>query len=177
MGAPDPVVAYLGLGSNLGRREAHLGHALRRLGEEAGRLTGVSGVHETDPVGFEDQPAFLNLAARLETSLEPEALLALARSIEAERGRARSFRNAPRTLDVDILLYGDRRIHRPGLTVPHPRMTERAFVLVPLLELAPALVEPGTGTPYRAYLEELETLGPTPGVRRVGPGEELMEVE
>lgn len=163
------TVAYLALGANLGDRVAHLRHALRRLAEEGGRLTGVSRVYETDPVGFEDQPPFLNLVARLETPLEPEALLDFARRIEGERGRERTFRNAPRTLDIDVLLYGDRRIDRPGLTVPHPRMNERAFVLVPLLELEPALREPGTGRAYADWLEE-----PTPGIRPVRDGAELL---
>jgi 2-amino-4-hydroxy-6-hydroxymethyldihydropteridine diphosphokinase len=138
---------YLGLGSNVGDRAAHLAHALARLGEEA-RITGLSSVYETDPVGITDQPRFLNMVARIEADLEPEQLLHLARAIEAERHRVRTVRNAPRTLDVDILLFGDRQIRQEGLTVPHPRMNERPFVLAPLLELAPDLTEPGTGRRY-----------------------------
>lgn len=150
---------YLGLGSNVGDREAHLAHAVARLQGE-GRVTGVSSVYETDPVGYLDQPPFLNLVVRLETAHDPEDLLRRTRDVEAARGRERAFRNAPRTLDIDILLYGDRQLRLEGLTVPHPRMNDRPFVLVPLLELAPGLLEPGTGRPYREVLDSL------PGDRR-----------
>lgn len=139
--------AYLGLGSNVGDREAHLAHALGRLHQED-TLTGVSSVYETDPVGITDQPRFLNMVARVDTGREPTDLLLLVRSIEAERDRVRTFRNAPRTLDIDILLYGERRIRHEELTVPHPRMNERPFVLAPLLELDPDITEPGTGRRY-----------------------------
>lgn len=135
---------YLGLGSNVGEREGHLAHALRRLGE-AFDLTGVSSVWETDPVGYEDQGRFLNLVARVETDAPPLEVLHTVRSIEGERGRERTFRNAPRTLDMDVLLYGDRVVDEEGLTIPHPRMHERPFVLVPLLELDTGLEDPRTG--------------------------------
>jgi 2-amino-4-hydroxy-6-hydroxymethyldihydropteridine diphosphokinase len=138
---------YLALGSNLGDREAHLAHALGRFQEED-TLTGVSSVYETDPVGVTDQPRFLNMIACVETGRTPTDLLLLVRSIEAERDRVRTFRNAPRTLDIDILLYGDRQIRQEELTVPHPRMNERPFVLAPLLELDPDITEPGTGRRY-----------------------------
>jgi 2-amino-4-hydroxy-6-hydroxymethyldihydropteridine diphosphokinase len=160
--------AFLGLGSNVGDRQAHLGHAVSRLAR-ATSVTGVSAVYETEPVGLRDQPRFLNMVVRLETELGPGELLQLARAIEAERGRARTVRNGPRTLDIDLLLYGDQRVRREGLTVPHPRMRDRAFVLVPLLELEPELTEPGTG---RRYAELLETAGSGGVVRRM-PGEEL----
>jgi 2-amino-4-hydroxy-6-hydroxymethyldihydropteridine diphosphokinase len=164
---------YLGLGSNVGDRAAHLAHALARLGQEA-RITGLSSVYETDPVGITDQPRFLNMVARIEADLEPEQLLHLARAIEAERHRVRTVRNAPRTLDVDILLFGDRQIRQEGLAIPHPRMNERPFVLAPLLELAPDLAEPGTG---RRYADIFAARGGISGAGMVltMPGEALLE--
>lgn len=159
---------FLGLGSNVGDREAHLAYALDRL-TAATTVTGLSGVYETDPVGWVDQPAFLNMVVRIRTARSPEALLELTRTIERDRGRTRSFPNAPRTLDVDILLYGGARISTAGLEVPHPRMTTRPFVLVPLLELEPGLREPGTGRGYA------DLLPPEPaGVRRLYGGERLL---
>lgn len=180
-GDPDARVAvYLALGSNLGDRRAHLAHALRRLATETD-LTGLSPVYETAPVGYLDQGPFLNMVARVETDRSPERLLDLVRVIERERGRERTFPNAPRTLDIDILLYGDRIVDRPGLTIPHPRMAERAFVLVPLLALAPAATDPGTGEPLADALDRLRPEaggvegGREPGgVRKVLEGEELM---
>jgi 2-amino-4-hydroxy-6-hydroxymethyldihydropteridine diphosphokinase len=171
---------YLGLGSNLGARRQHLAHALLRL-REIGRVSRMSGVYETDPEGFLDQPLFLNLVVRLGTTLGPRQLLERIRSIEAERSRIRTFRDAPRTLDIDILLFGDQSVEDEGLTVPHPRMTERAFVLVPLLELEPSIIEPGTGRPYADYLADLElerTEGDDgfPRVRRIMDGEDLLSV-
>jgi 2-amino-4-hydroxy-6-hydroxymethyldihydropteridine diphosphokinase len=164
---------FLGLGSNLSPRKAHLAHAIRRLHQEA-TVTGISSVYETDPVGFRDQPPFLNMVVRVETGLEPSALLGLARSIEAERGRVRTVRDGPRTLDIDILLFGDRQVRLDGLSVPHPRMHGRRFVLVPLLEVAPEAHDPVSGRPFR---ELLEGLGAAPGadsVRPVMPGQALM---
>jgi 2-amino-4-hydroxy-6-hydroxymethyldihydropteridine diphosphokinase len=164
---------YLGLGSNVGDRAAHLAHALARLGQEA-RITGLSSVYETDPVGITDQPRFLNMVARIEVDLEPEELLRLARSIEAERHRVRTVRDAPRTLDMDILLFGDRQIRQEGLTIPHPRMNERPFVLAPLLELAPDLTEPGTA---RSYADIFAAGGGVSGAGMVltMPGDALLE--
>ena len=139
------VTVYLGLGSNLGDREGHLGRGLEALGARGVRVTAVSGLYETEPVGGPAQGPYLNLAAGAETALSPEALLEAALEAEAEAGRVRTVRNAPRTLDVDILFYGD-LVRRTGhLTVPHPRLHERRFVLVPLAELAPALRHPGLG--------------------------------
>jgi len=126
------VTVYLGLGSNLGDREGHLGRGLEALGARGVRVTAVSGLYETEPVGGPAQGPYLNLAAGAETALSPEALLEAALEAEAEAGRVRTVRNAPRTLDVDILFYGD-LVRRTGhLTVPHPRLHERRFVLVPL---------------------------------------------
>ncbi len=163
---------YLGLGSNMGDRERHLAYALHQL-RRAGELTGVSAVYQTEPVGYLDQPTFLNLVARLETDLDPEALLALARETEAERRRERSFRNAPRTLDIDVLLYGDRTVDLEGLTVPHPRMNDRAFVLVPLLELDPLRREPGSG---RSYADILAAAGGAQELEPYMPGPRLLEL-
>jgi 2-amino-4-hydroxy-6-hydroxymethyldihydropteridine diphosphokinase len=136
------AVAYLGLGSNLGDREANLRGALERL-EELGPLR-VSSFRDTDPVGIPDQPSFLNAAAELETELSPRDLLARLLEIEAELGRDRSLerRWGPRTIDLDLLLYDDEELDEPGLTVPHPRLAERRFVLEPLHELAPELLLP-----------------------------------
>ena len=161
--------AFLAIGTNLGDRAAHLASALHSL-QRLGSLTGISSVYETDPVGFEDQPAFLNMVVSLDTMLDPAELLEGIHRIEEGRGRERTFRNAPRTLDIDILLVGEQRIQQPGLRVPHPRMKGRAFVLVPLLELDPDRVDPETGTPYRDYLKT-----PATGVRRVMSGAELLE--
>lgn len=163
---------YLGLGSNLGDRRAHLGHGLRRLDEMFG-LTGVSSVWETDPVGYRDQPRFLNLVARVETRAGPAAVLKTVRAIEQERGRERTEKNGPRTLDIDVLLYGGRVVHEEGLDIPHPRMHERAFVLVPLLELDPAVEDPRSGERFAG----LEAAAPSSrsGMERVMAGEELLD--
>jgi 2-amino-4-hydroxy-6-hydroxymethyldihydropteridine diphosphokinase len=128
----------VGLGSNLGDREATLREALARLGEEEGvSVLAVSSFRETEPVGKVDQPNFVNAAAALETSLEARELLD--RLLEVERGlgrdRGAEERWGPRTIDLDLLLFGEETIAEPGLTVPHPRLAERAFVLEPLLEL------------------------------------------
>jgi 2-amino-4-hydroxy-6-hydroxymethyldihydropteridine diphosphokinase len=135
--------AFVGLGSNLDDREAALRGALELLGED---VVAVSSFRETDPVGYLDQPPFLNAAAALETGLAPRALLERLLEVERELGRTRDGpRFGPRTLDLDLLLYEDRVIDEPGLVVPHPRMAERRFVLEPLAELDPDLVVPGQG--------------------------------
>ena len=125
----------------------------------------VSSVYETDPVGYADQPRFWNMAARVRTSLSAEALLAELIRIEQEMGRERTFRNAPRIIDLDILLYGDVVRDVGGLTIPHPRMHERAFVLMPLVELDAELIDPRTGEGYadilaRGEFERAELIGP-----------------
>ena len=125
------ATAYIGLGANLGDRAATLREAARRLGA-LGRITAVSSLYETEPVGFRDQPPFLNAVIALETGLTPAALFQGLLTIERELGRIRTFRNAPRTLDIDILFYDGQVIETPPLVVPHPRLHERAFVLVPL---------------------------------------------
>lgn len=141
-------IVYVGLGSNLGDRRALLEEAARRLG--ARRL---STIRETEPVGFVDQPPFLNAVAELEGSLGPSRLLARMQEIERELGRERTVTWGPRTIDLDLLLYGKRRIKTERLVVPHPRMTERRFVLEPLAELAPGVVVPGTRRTVRRLLE------------------------
>ncbi len=136
------TVAYIGLGANLGDREANLRTAIERLAE-LGPLR-VSSFRETDPVGVTEQPRFVNAVAELETDLSARDLLQLLLEIERKMGRDRSReeRWGPRTIDLDLLLYGDEVIDEPGLTVPHPRLAERRFVLEPLHELAPGLVLP-----------------------------------
>jgi 2-amino-4-hydroxy-6-hydroxymethyldihydropteridine diphosphokinase len=139
------VRAYVGLGSNLGEREATLRDALARLDEVEGiDVVAVSSFRETDPVGKVDQPRFLNAAAAVETSLGPRELLDALLEVERSLGRDRSQeeRWGPRTIDLDLLLYGDETVDEPGLEIPHPRLAERAFVLEPLLELDPGLRMP-----------------------------------
>lgn len=148
------MIAYIGLGSNLGDRRATLRAAVRRLSEH-GRIVAVSSLYETEPVGFRDQPWFLNAVIALETDLDPRELLRTLLAIERSFGRERTFRNAPRTLDLDLLLYDGVVENSVGLTVPHPRLHERAFVLVPLAEIAPDEVHPLLGLPVRVLLEQL----------------------
>ena len=143
--------AYVGLGSNLGEREATLWKALEGLGATEGiEVLAISSFRETEPVGVVDQPRFVNAAAALETSLSPRELLERLLDVERSLGRDRAVeeRWGPRTLDLDLLLYGGESIDEPGLEVPHPRLTERAFVLEPLLELDPDLRLPD-GRPLR----------------------------
>src|SRR5918999_2392268 len=135
--------AYVGLGSNLGDRERHLRSALAALDAPDVRVLAVSRFRETDPVGYVDQPRFLNAAALVETELSATELLERLLAVERSLGRERTGpRYGPRTIDLDLLLYGDERIDQPGLTVPHPRLAERTFVLEPLAELDPALTLP-----------------------------------
>ncbi len=136
--------AYLGLGSNLGDRLASLQRAVDLLGAEAGiALTRCSRVWETDPVGGPPQPDFLNVVVRTEIGLSPRELLVACQRVEAALGRVRDVRWGPRTVDIDILLIDAHEIDEPGLVVPHARLHERAFVLMPLLEIEPDPVLPG----------------------------------
>ncbi len=139
--------AYIGLGANLGEREAALGAAVAALAATDGiEVVAVSTFRETDPVGYLDQPRFLNGAAAVDTTLSPRELLDALLSVERSLGRTREGqRFGPRTIDLDLLLYGDESLDEPGLTVPHPRLHERAFALDPLAELDPGLVVPGHG--------------------------------
>ena len=141
--------AYVGLGSNLGDREATIRAAVLELDAAEGvDVVAVSTLVDTEPVGYTDQPRFLNGAAALESRLTPRELLDLLLAVEARFGRDRALVPAqgPRTLDLDLLLYGEARIAEPGLEIPHPRLHERAFVLGPLAELDPALEIPGKGS-------------------------------
>jgi len=144
--------AYIALGSNLADPVSQLGIAFDELGRlPQTRFVARSSLWRSAPVGYLDQPDFVNAVAAVDTTLEAEALLLHLLDIERRHGRVREFQNAPRTLDLDIALYGDDRIDTPTLTVPHPRMQERAFVLLPLNELAPDVVIPGHG-PLRDLL-------------------------
>ncbi|MBV9850003.1 MAG: 2-amino-4-hydroxy-6-hydroxymethyldihydropteridine diphosphokinase [Armatimonadetes bacterium] len=134
----EPVTAYVGLGANLGDREAAIEAALRALHWPPDvMVVRRSSLYETAPVGVTDQPDFLNAVAELRTTLSPRELLARILQLERQLGRVRTQRWGPRVIDIDILLYGDEALAEPGLTVPHPRMAERAFVLRPLAEIAP----------------------------------------
>ncbi len=133
---------FLSAGSNLGNRKANLEAGLQMLAEAGIRPKRVSSFFETEPVGNTAQPWFLNLALEVETVLTPEDLLQSCQQIELSRGRVRSFHGAPRTLDLDILLYGNLIQRDPHLTIPHPRMIDRKFVLKPLAEIAPEVLHP-----------------------------------
>jgi 2-amino-4-hydroxy-6-hydroxymethyldihydropteridine diphosphokinase len=153
----DMARAFVGLGSNLGDPEALIRSALELLRAEEGiEVVRVSTLRETDPVGYENQPRFLNGAAELLTELPPQELLGRLLAIERRLGRVRGEgpRFGPRTLDLDLLLYGDETVQEPGLTLPHPRLHERRFALEPLAELDPALEVPGRG-PVQALLTGL----------------------
>lgn len=140
------AVAFIGLGSNLLDPRAQVLQALQALdGLAQTRLLARSSLYRSAPVGYLDQPDFINAVALVETELAPRALLDALLELEQECGRTREFRNAPRTLDLDLLMYGDLQHHEHGLTVPHPQMHLRAFVLQPLLEIAPDCVIPGVG--------------------------------
>ena len=140
------VTAYIALGANLDQPRQQVETALGELARLPDtRLAHTSGLYRSKAVGPAEQPDYVNAVARLRTALAPCALLDALLAIEHRHGRARTFRNAPRTLDLDILLYADLRLDQPGLHLPHPRMHERAFVLAPLLEVAPDCVIPGRG--------------------------------
>ena len=139
----EPAVAYLGIGSNLGNREANLDRALDLLSQRM-KVGKVSSIYDTEPLDNPNQPRFLNMVCKVSTRLTPEGLLVLAKGIESKMSRI-SKSGQPRTIDIDILLYGDVVMDTPDLIVPHPRMTRRAFVLVPLAEIAPDLTHPVDG--------------------------------
>lgn len=163
MSAAPPVTAFIALGANLDDPQRQLKGAVARLaGLTDSRLIRHSSLYRTAPVGVGPQPAFVNAVAEVETRLPADALLGELLEIEQQAGRVRLEQGAPRTLDLDLLLYGGQCIRRPGLVVPHPRMHLRAFVLVPLLEIAPGAQIPGRGSAaawypvvYRQAIERL----------------------
>ena len=160
-----PELVYLSLGSNLGDRAANLRVAIACLAK-AGTVKSKSAFYETEPVDFLDQPWFLNCVVTLETLKSPRDLLALVLAIEEELGRHRTRDKGPRTIDIDILLFGDRVVEEPGLKIPHPAMHERRFVLEPLAEIAPTVIHPLTG---KAVHQLLTALPPGQRVRILRP--------
>ena len=154
---------YLGLGSNLGDREANLRHALEMLGTYMA-LERTSSFYDTEPWGYRDQPRFLNCVCEGRTNLSPPALLTGVKQVERVLGRKATFSNGPRLIDVDILLYGQTVVSEPGLEIPHPRLAQRAFVLVPLRELAGDFVHPVLKLTVEKLLERAaETSGDSAG--------------
>lgn len=147
-------LVYLSLGSNVGDREKHLRDAIARLGS-VGRILSVSSFYETEPVDVTDQAWFLNCAVALETSVVPERLMTLLLDIEREMGRRRTHEKGPRTIDIDILLFGDKILDSPELTIPHPAMHRRRFVLEPLAEIAPEVSHPVLKRAVRGLLDVL----------------------
>lgn len=149
---------YLALGSNLGKRSANLKNAISNLTPQL-EVKKRSPVYETPPWGFADQPAFLNQVVKAETYLEAEPLLRHLKRLEAALGRVPSFQNGPRLIDIDILFFDHIILDSPTITIPHPRLQERAFVLVPLADLAPDLVHPVSGKSVRELLAACDTTG------------------
>ena len=158
-------IAYIGLGSNLGDRMAYLQSAVNAI-QHLGDSMSVSSVYESEPfgVGNEQQPMYLNMAMSIETKLDPEQLLSELMGIERANGRARMRRNESRTLDIDILMFGEQLIETTALTVPHPRMHDRAFVMLPLAEIAPHSVHPA----LQRTMSEIAAGLPCQGVRKIG---------
>ena len=148
------MTAYLGLGSNMGNRQDNLDRALEFLSQRL-RVGKISSIYDTEPIGNTSQPRFLNLVCQVYTRLAPMELLALAKGIESKLGRTLSKSNTPRPIDIDILFYDDQVIETPELVIPHPRLTERAFVLVPLAEIAPDLIHSVNGKSVKELLKEL----------------------
>ena len=151
---------FIALGSNLGDRAANLRKAREEMGTQV-PIHAASAIYETPPWGVTDQPIFLNQVVRASTALSPLELLVFLKSIEKQMGRVETVRFGPRVIDLDILLYSDQQVNLPQLVIPHPRMCQRAFVLVPLAELAPQLVIPGSGKTVTQHLAEVAQDGIT----------------
>lgn len=149
---------YLALGTNLGDRRGNLAAAIQRL-SEAVEINTLSSLYETEPVGYLEQPQFLNMTCKGTTRLSPANLLKYTQAIEIALGRQRTFRNGPRPIDIDILMYDDLQIESGDLTIPHPRMAERAFVLAPLAEIAPEFIHPGSGKTMQQLLATVSQAG------------------
>jgi 2-amino-4-hydroxy-6-hydroxymethyldihydropteridine diphosphokinase len=161
-------VAYVGIGTNVGDRAANLRAAIAGIAKHVS-VRKQSSVYETEPVGYTDQRSFWNMVVEVTTSLTPRELLAKLIGIEEAMGRQRTFRNAPRIIDLDLLLFGDVVMDEPGLELPHPRMTERAFVLLPLVEVNPDLTHPLSGKRFadvlaHGHFEKAEPLGSLEGM-------------
>ncbi len=164
------VVAFLALGSNVGDRMANLRQAIQLLSATPGiSVERVAGLYETEPVGVRDQPWFLNTAIQVSTRLSPREVLAAAKAVEAAVGRTATYRWGPREIDVDVLLYDDLAMSDQDLTIPHPRMTERLFVLLPLRDLMPRWCDAG-GTGIDALIERLS------GTSEIRPYPERIEL-
>jgi 2-amino-4-hydroxy-6-hydroxymethyldihydropteridine diphosphokinase len=158
----------LGLGANLGDLEANILSALKELSAlPTIKLTAVSSLYETAPVGVTDQPNFVNAVAEIETTLTPDALLETILALEKNRGRVRTQRWGPRVIDIDILLHGNVQRESPTLTLPHPRLEERDFALVPLAEIAPNLILPGQTDFIKKKAERLQETGNILAVKHV----------
>lgn len=154
----DQTCVILALGSNLGDRCANLRQALKALSAKVSFIK-TSSIYETPPWGFIEQPVFLNQVISGNTPLNPHELLTFVKGIEQEMGRIKNFQNGPRLIDIDILLFGEQIIHTADLVIPHPRMLERGFVLLPLAEIEPELTIPGTNKTVLDYLHKADQTG------------------
>ncbi|MBN1525910.1 MAG: 2-amino-4-hydroxy-6-hydroxymethyldihydropteridine diphosphokinase [Spirochaetales bacterium] len=154
----EKVTVFLSLGSNINPREIHINKTLACLSESLGNFR-VSAIYESKPLYVTDQPLFLNCIAQGDCTSSPEQLLDCIKNIEQKTGRTATFRNGPRVIDIDILLFGSACVNRPDLVIPHPEMAKRQFVLIPLVELAPELRHPGTHRLFSEILSEIEPQG------------------